>query len=303
MSLGVFKTPYETSVTADVHTKWFNLTAKRSTPNSSYVVLTRKTNYIPYSESFNNTFWNRNSVYLSNPVQNMSGLLPYRNTKLDADQVTQIFYATSNNITANNYYNNYYQTQWYNLAPLNRRKAFVANIQEVIYDVPGTPDKHYIQSNVNFESTETNDQYFSMSVYVSSSTANFRLDVGNFGQVYCDFNLNLGTVITSVGTIYNRIRMVDTAQGVYLCQIIGPIRTNNLFNINYHTSTFIRVRVNDSFTPSEYLKPASRTFRTLNDTSTSTEILTNYLGSDLLVGSSILDAVSGSGSEDYLISP
>jgi hypothetical protein len=146
-----------------------------------------------------------------------------------------------------------------------------------------------------------------MSVYVSSSTANFRLDVGKFGQVYCDFNLSSGTVITSVGTLYNRITLIDSAIGVYLCQIVGPITTNNSSNIVYNTASVIRIRLNDTQTFSEYLTPASRTFRTLSDSSTSTDFLTNFYGSDLMEPTAalipLIDAGSDTGSEDYLISP
>ena len=271
-----------------------NLTAKRSAPNSSYVVITRKSNYVKYSENFAADFWRKTGVSISNPPSLMSGLLPYRNTNLDAAQVGEFFYATSNNVTAYNYYNNYYKKGWFSLAPTRSRTAFSSTVLQVMDDGTNLAE-HFIQSEVNLQNLSNSDQYFTMSLYVSSTGIKFRMDVGHGDQVYCDFDLSSGTVITSVGTMYNSIKLIDTAAGVYLCQIIGPISVIK--------NTLLLLPLSDSTAPADTFRSASTTFRSFRDSSTSTEVLVDYFGSDLLAGNSITDLGALSGQQDYLTYP
>ena len=230
LELRISKPATDTAVSTDVRTNWTNLTAKRAATDSSNVLVTTKTNYLTYSENFNTSFWANQQITINNTARLMSGKLPYRNTNYDALALGEFFYTTSTNTNAYAYWNNYYKNQWYSPAPRLNRSAFSSNVIQTLSASPGL-DNHFLRADVKLPDYNTPEQYFSMSIYVSSAATRFRMDVGSPGQVYCDFNLSSGTVITSVGTIYNRITLIDTALGVYLCQVIGPIKVYNSTSI------------------------------------------------------------------------
>jgi hypothetical protein len=222
----------------------------------------------------------------------MSGKLPYRNTNYDALALGEFFYTTSTNTNAYAYWNNYYKNQWYSPAPRTNRMAFSSNVIQTLTANTGL-DNHFLQADVKLRDYNTPEQYFSMSIYVSSGSTRFRMDVGSPGQVYCDFNLSSGTVITSVGTIYNRITLIDTALGVYLCQVIGPIKV--------YKQNLSRLTFNDSLPLyDDYSRTGHLALRTINDAFSQSVTTSNTFVSDLLLGDGlVVDALSDTGSIDY----
>ena len=221
----------QTGQTSGETTKFFmNRNAYKSGTSSSIFYNTIRTNYIRYSEDFKRTdYWEKIGLLATTSNVLMSGLYPYRNLQLDASHINEFFYATSNNTTAYNYYNNYNKKNWYSVAPLTSRSAFTSNVLTVLTEDP-ILSPHYVEATANLPDTTTPNNYFSYSSYVQNinGVRYIRLAVD---RTYCDYDLSSQTVVSSSGVIYGKISLLDTSLGVYLCQYIGqtaPVLVNRI---------------------------------------------------------------------------
>jgi hypothetical protein len=206
---------------------------------------------------------------------------PYRNTNLDAAQVLEFFYNTSNNVSAYNYQNNYYGKKWYSIVKPNTITSFTSNVLHVLRE-SNNNGPHYMEATTNLEQLDSTNQYFGFSLYVQNAdqAPKFRLDVG---RLWADFDLSSGTIISSNGVLYSKITLVDTSNSIYLCQIGGKVNT-------YLVQYFILNPLSD-ITPVDS-EPIflQRTFRQLYDNPVISEAINNDL---------ILDLLGASGNEDW----
>lgn len=215
MSLGVLKTPYETSVTTDVRSNWFDLTAKISTTSDYTGYYLNRINLVTDSENLFNSSWTKSAVGLSTGSVIQSGSLPFRNISLDADQVNEIFY--------NGNINNNYGKRWYQLVPsLRNRPNYTSTLVNVIVE-NSSNTQHYVETLIN--KSVTSDAWFAFSVYVrvQAGANRFRLAVN--GQT-ADFRLSTESITASSAGIYARIRNIDTSTNTYLCNMLAASTSN-----------------------------------------------------------------------------
>jgi len=255
------------------------LNPKRTGTSEATKYGTIRTNFLSYSEDFNNGYWEKVNTTITIPTILMPVSYPYRNTLIDANQVVEVF-ETDKPYTLNNYYK-----KWYQSVPLTNRSAVTSNVLNVLSetDVNGP---HYIEAAANMEGTDVPYDYFSYSMYVENAGAarNFRVWVDKH---WVDYDLNTLSVVTSFGIIYSTIKTVDTSNGVYLCQMIGlnqPVRQQRLL-----------LSLNDIITPLETLASSSRYRRVLLDQNTILDTDEETSGVDLLgaSGSEDLESLSG----------
>jgi hypothetical protein len=217
MSLGMLKTPYETSVTADVRSNWFNLTAKISTTSDYTGYYLNRINLVTDSENLFNSSWTKSAVSLSTGSVIQSGALPFRNVSLDAQQINETFY--------NGNINNNYGKRWYQLVPsLRNRPNYTSTLVNVIVE-NSSNTQHYVETLIN--KSVTSDAWFAFSTYVrvQSGANRFRLSVD--GQS-ADFRISTESITASSAGIYARIRNIDSSTNTYLVNILGA-STNTSF--------------------------------------------------------------------------
>jgi hypothetical protein len=215
MSLGMLKTPYETSVTADVRSNWFNLTAKISTTSDYTGYYLNRINLVTDSENLFNSSWTKSAVSLSTGSVIQSGALPFRNISLDADQVNEIFY--------NGNINNNYGKRWFQLAPsLRNRPNYTSTLVNIVSESSST-GQHYLETNIT--KAQTSDAWFAFSTYVrvQSGANRFRLSVD--GQS-ADFRISTESITASSAGVYARIRNIDTSTNTYLCNMLAASTSN-----------------------------------------------------------------------------
>ena len=199
------------------------LTAKRAALTSAAAVLVSKTNQITYSENFAVDYWGKTGVSVIQDIQLMSGLYPYRNVNFDATQIAEQYYLIGTSSTYTRY-NNYYGRAWYAQVPPTTRSAFSSTVLQYLTDQDAT-GPHYIQSEVQLADYSIPEEYATFSLYVQrqSGTNKFRMDMG---RQYVDFDLSSVSVVTSTALVlWSNIRYVDTSAGVFLCQLVAPIKT------------------------------------------------------------------------------
>ena len=268
-----------------------NQTAKRSALTTSNVVVTSKINWISYSENFNADYWNKTNMSVVSDVQLMSGKYPYRNTNFDANAVAKQFFmlGTSSSYTR---YNNYYRNGWYLEAPVINRQAFSSTVLQYLSD-QDTVGQHAMTATALLNDYSIPEEYFTFSLYVQrqNNVQKFRMDVG---RLYTDFDLSSVSVVTSTtGILYATIRTIDTALGVYLCQMIGPIRT-------FKNELIILPRINDTQTIDDNgITFLFRDFRTFNDSVTAVEFINNDKITDYMSASGTFDYEALTGNFDY----
>jgi len=246
----------------------FGLTAKRAALTTSNVYITTKTNWVNYSENFNTDYWGKTNMQVVTAPALMSGKYPYRNTALDAAQINESFYSISRNSSSATYYNNYYKQNWYTPVPFNSRVAFSSTVLQYLTDADAF-GPHFMQATATLNDYTIPEKYFTFSLHVQkqNSARYFRMDVG---RLHTDFDLSSVSVLTSTaGILYADIRTIDTAAGVYLCQVIGPIQT--------FKNTLIRLTVSsDAVTAADSgINFLLRDRRTFDDAIVSTENIFN----------------------------
>ena len=215
MSLGMLKTPYETSVTADVRSNWFNLTAKISTTSDYTGYYLNRINLVTDSENLFNSSWTKSAVSLSTGSVIQSGALPFRNVSLDAQQINETFY--------NGNTNNNYGKRWFQLAPsLRNRPNYTSTLVNIVSESSST-GQHYLETNIT--KAQTSDQWFAFSVYVrvQSGANRFRLAVNS---QTADFRLSTESITASSAGVYARIRNIDTSTNTYLCNMLAASTSN-----------------------------------------------------------------------------
>jgi hypothetical protein len=231
------------------------LTAHRGSLTSAAAVLVSKTNQVTYSENFATEYWGKTNASVIAAPQLMSGSYPYRNTNFDATQIAEQYYmlGTSSIYTR---YNNYYDKAWYAQVPLTNRVAFSSTVLQYMTDQDNV-GQHYMQAEVQLADYSIPEEYatFSLHVQRQSGTSRFRMDMG---RLYADFDLSSVSVVTSTADVlFANIRTVDTSAGVFLCQLVAPIRT--------YKNTLIRFTVSsDTITAGDaglsFLRRDRRTF-------------------------------------------
>ena len=245
------------------------LNPKRTGTSEATKYGTIRTNFLSYSEDFNNGYWEKVNTTITIPTILMPVSYPYRNTLIDANQVVEVF-ETDKPYTLNNYYK-----KWYQSVPLTNRVAVTSNVLNVLSetDVNGP---HYIEATANMGGTDVPYDYFSYSMYVENAGAarNFRVWVDKH---WVDYDLNTLSVVSSFGILYSTIKTVDTSNGVYLCQMIGLNETIRQQKLTLNLSDVI---IGD-----ESVATRSMYNRELTDSSSPSENITNDLILDLLTGS------------------
>lgn len=215
MSLGILKTPYETSVLTETQTKFISLVAKISTTSDYTGYYLNRINLITDSENLFSSSWTRTAVSLSTSSVIQSGALPFRNVSLDAQQINETFY--------NGNTNNNYGKRWYQLAPsLRNRPNYTSTLVNIVTESSST-GQHYLETNIT--KAQTSDQWFAFSVYVrvQAGANRFRLAVN--GQT-ADFRLSTESITASSAGVYARIRNIDTSTNTYLCNMLAASTSN-----------------------------------------------------------------------------
>ena len=243
------------------------LTARRGSLTSAAAVLVNKTNQVTYSENFATDYWGKTNASVITAPQLMSGRYPYRNTNFDATQIAKQFYIIGTSSTYTRY-NNYYGKAWYAEAPITNRVAFSSTVLQYMTD-QDTTGQHYMQAEVQLDDYSIPEEYatFSLHVQRQSGTNRFRMDMG---RIYADFDLSSVSVVTSTADVlFANIRTVDTSAGVFLCQMVAPIRT--------YKNTLIRFTVSsDTITAGDAgLGFLRRDRRTFDDAAAATESINN----------------------------
>ena len=215
MSLGILKTPFETSVLIETQTKFISLIAKISTTSDYTGYYLNRINLITDSENLFSSSWARTAVSLSTSSVIQSGALPFRNVSLDAQQINETFY--------NGNTNNNYGKRWFQLAPsLRNRPNYTSTLVNIVSESSST-GQHYLETNIT--KAQTSDQWFAFSVYVrvQSGANRFRLAVN--GQT-ADFRLSTESITASSAGVYARIRNIDTSTNTYLCNMLAASTSN-----------------------------------------------------------------------------
>ena len=196
---------------------WFNKDVKKGGTSTAFSYKTIRTNLIRWSERFDYDYWTKINTRATTGISLMAGALPYRNVSLDANQVYGIFHDKEYT---------YQKYRWWDAVPLNNKPNFTSNAVVDLYESSDLAP-HQIQT-FGF-ATNLSGDFFASSIYASNANGvdRFRLQVGT---VYADFNLSSQTVITSSGTLYTNISVIDAASKWYLCQIVGPTVALGLFN-------------------------------------------------------------------------
>ena len=206
---------------------WFNKDAKKAGTSTATRQTVVRQNLLKWSERFDYDYWTKSNVRATTGISIIGGSLPYRNVVHDADQIHGLFY--------NKKYTYNQGRRWWDVIPLSTatRADFTSNTIVDIFE-SSSNSIHTVQT-FGF-ATNLSGDFFASSIYASpaNGVTRFRLQVGS---VFADFDLSSIAVLSSVGTLYNRIIQADTSAGWYLCTIIGP--TQALGTLNFTTDTVI----------------------------------------------------------------
>jgi CTP:molybdopterin cytidylyltransferase MocA len=192
MSLGMLKTPYETSVTTDVRGNFFNLTALRGDTNAGTGYWTTRTNYISSSGVFTGADWIKSNITLSSNSEQIfydPVTMGYRSTINDANQVVEMFYSPKNNTAGK---------RWYDIVPVRPQSLTPLILDKIpILTETTSVGQHYMETVVN--KPVTADQYYLFRVIAltRSGTNNIRVYINND---YADFTLYGATAVSVSNT-------------------------------------------------------------------------------------------------------
>lgn len=209
------------------------LTARRAGYSADARYSNYRTNYVPYSEDFADNNWNKTNVLITQDPVLFSRFLPYRNTAQDSNQLNEFFIIPD--------YNNYYAAKWYTPVPLTNRQNFTSNVLCLLSETTAV-GQHVMTAPIFVDSNTFN--YFAYSLYVQNKNNVEKIRLG-LEESWCDFDISSGTVITSTNVIYSNITLIDSAQGTYLCQFIGPVLRTFVSSGNTESTT------SDSITAAE----------------------------------------------------
>jgi len=197
---------------------WFNKDAKKAGTSTATRQTIVRQNLLKYSERFDYDYWTKSNVLATTGISVIGGSLPYRNVVHDADQIHGLFY--------NKRYTYNQGRRWWDVTPLANKPDFTSNTIVDIFE-SSSNSIHTVQT-FGF-ATNLSGDFFASSIYASpaNGVTRFRLQVGS---VFADFDLSSIAVLSSVGTLYNRIIQADTSTGWYLCTIIGPTQALGTLN-------------------------------------------------------------------------
>jgi hypothetical protein len=199
---------------------WFNKDAKKAGTSTATRQTVVRQNLLKWSERFDYDYWTKSNVRASTGISIIGGSLPYRNVVHDADQIHGLFY--------NKKYTYNQGRRWWDVIPLSTatRADFTSNTIVDIFE-SSSNSIHTVQT-FGF-ATNLSGDFFASSIYASpaNGVTRFRLQVGS---VFADFDLSSIAVLSSVGTLYNKIVQADTSTGWYLCTIIGPTQALGTLN-------------------------------------------------------------------------
>lgn len=199
---------------------WFNKDAKKAGTSTATRQTVVRQNLLKWSERFDYDYWTKSNVRATTGISVIGGSLPYRNVSYDADQIFGLFY--------NKKYTYNQGRRWWDVIPLSTatRADFTSNTIVDIFE-SSSNSIHTVQT-FGF-ATNLSGDFFASSIYASpaNGVTRFRLQVGS---VFADFDLSSIAVLSSVGTLYNKIVQADTSTGWYLCTIIGPTQALGTLN-------------------------------------------------------------------------